>query len=169
MCGYRFVEEFSWGRVQEALSLSTSLSNWPLGQAHFSKARNAETQNKKMAGNEEPKQISQPSPYSSSRTKIEEPQQQQEEAKEMCWRKQVDQNLKRLDSLLFGAELALERRDFSAARILGLRLLGFLDSHSHSELDQAFVYPIRREAAAKIAAANHSLAPDSDRYGYALP
>ncbi|GMY13090.1 ATPase family AAA domain-containing protein FIGL1 [Fagus crenata] len=122
-----------------------------------------------MAGNEEPKQISQPSPYSSSRTKIEEPQQQQqqqEEAKEMCWRKQVDQNLKRLDSLLFGAELALERRDFSAARILGLRLLGFLDSHSHSELDQAFVYPIRREAAAKIAAANHSLAPDSDRRAF---
>ncbi|KAL4653117.1 hypothetical protein ACB092_01G279300 [Castanea dentata] len=122
-----------------------------------------------MAGNEEPKQISQPSPSSSSsssRAKIEDEVKQQQQAKEICWRKQVDQNLKRLHPLLFGAELALDRRDFSAALILGLRLLGFLDSQSQSEVDQAFIYPIRREVAAKINAARHSLAPDSDRRAF---
>jgi len=118
-----------------------------------------------MAGNEESKQISSspPSPptSSSSRAKMEE--QQQSEPKGTCWRKQADQNLKRLHSLLFGAELALERRDPSAARILGLRLIGFLDSQSRSDVDEAFIYPIRREAASKVDAARRSLVPESDR------
>jgi hypothetical protein len=90
-------------------------------------------------------------------------EQQQSEPKETCWRKQADQNLKRLHSLLFGAELALERRDPSAARILSLRLIGFLDSQSRSDVDEAFIYPIRREAAAKVDAARRSLVPESDR------
>lgn len=83
---------------------------------------------------------------------------------DVCWRKQVDDNLNRLQSLLFGAELALERNDFSSAQIFGLRLLGFLDSQSHSELDHAFISPIRREAVSKLGEARHSLIPDSDRY-----
>jgi hypothetical protein len=65
--------------------------------------------------------------------------------KEIYWKKQVDQNLKWLHSLLFCVEPALERCNFSVARILGLRLLGFLDFHSHSEVDQAFIYPIHRQ------------------------
>ncbi|XP_059451923.1 ATPase family AAA domain-containing protein FIGL1 [Corylus avellana] len=122
-----------------------------------------------MAGNEESNQISSsppspsPSTSSSSKAKMEE---QQSEPKETCWRKQVDQNIKRLHSLLFGAELALERRDPSAARILGLRLIGFLDSQSRSDVDEAFIYPIRREAAAKVDVAHRSLAPESDRRAF---
>ncbi|CAN6709043.1 unnamed protein product [Malus baccata var. baccata] len=82
---------------------------------------------------------------------------------EVCWRKQVDDNLNRLHSLSFGAELALERHDFSSAQILGLRLLGFLDSQSHSPLDHAFIRPIRRETVAKLHAACRALIPLSDR------
>lgn len=101
----------------------------------------------KMAGNEEGKRGS-----SAPAT-----------AEEVCWRKQVDDDLKRLQSLLFGAELALENRDFSSAQVLGLRLLGFLDSHSHSDLDRAFVRPIRRQAVSVLDASRRSLIPDSDR------
>lgn len=90
-------------------------------------------------------------------------------AEEVCWRKQVDDNLKRLHSLLFGAEKALENRDFSSAQILGLRLLGFLDSHSVSDLDQAFVRPIRLQALSTIDSARRSLIPDSDRYASLSP
>ncbi|XP_028963471.2 ATPase family AAA domain-containing protein FIGL1 isoform X1 [Malus sylvestris] len=82
---------------------------------------------------------------------------------EVCWRKQVDDNLNRLHSLSFGAELALERHDFSSAQILGLRLLGFLDSQSQSSLDHAFIRPIRRETEAKLHAARRELIPLSDR------
>ncbi|XP_008441344.2 ATPase family AAA domain-containing protein FIGL1 isoform X1 [Cucumis melo] len=82
---------------------------------------------------------------------------------DICWRKQVDQNLKRLQSLLFGADCALEKADYSAAQLLGLRLLGFLDSHTHTDVDQAFIHPIRREAVEKIHVARRSLMPESDR------
>lgn len=83
---------------------------------------------------------------------------------EACWRKQVDQNLKRLQSLLFGADFALEKGDFSTAQLLGLRLLGFLDSQTHTDVDQTFIQPIRREAVEKIHVARRSLTPESDRY-----
>ncbi|KAF4367665.1 hypothetical protein G4B88_001417 [Cannabis sativa] len=89
-------------------------------------------------------------------------------AEEVCWRKQVDDNLKRLHSLHFGAETALKKRDFSSAQILGLRLLGFLDSHSHSELDHAFARPIRCEAISNIDSARRSLISDSDRKAFEL-
>lgn len=148
-------------------------STW--GESHFitrNRATDRPSENKnKMAGNEEPKQVSAsiplPSPSPSpSRAKMEEQTQRQPEG--TCWRKQVDQNLKRLHSLLFGADLALERCDPLAARIFGLRLLGFLDSQCRSDLDEAFIYPIRREAAAKVDAARRSLVPKSDRYRYSL-
>ncbi|XP_042496759.1 ATPase family AAA domain-containing protein FIGL1 [Macadamia integrifolia] len=84
----------------------------------------------------------------------------------LCWREEVDQNLKRLHSLLFGADIALERRDFSSAQILGLRLLGFLDSHTRNDIDEAFIHPIRREVASKIDTARRSLAPESDRQAF---
>ncbi|KAM6549588.1 hypothetical protein CsatB_021264 [Cannabis sativa] len=89
-------------------------------------------------------------------------------AEQVCWRKQVDDNLKRLHSLHFGAETALKKRDFSSAQILGLRLLGFLDSHSHSELDHAFVRPIRCEAISNIDSARRSLISDSDGKAFEL-
>lgn len=80
-----------------------------------------------------------------------------------CWRKEVDENLKRLQSLLFGADQFLEKSDFSSAQILGLRLLGFLDSRSVTEADRAFIGPIRREVASKVDSALEGLVSDSDR------
>ncbi|XP_002509525.2 ATPase family AAA domain-containing protein FIGL1 isoform X1 [Ricinus communis] len=82
------------------------------------------------------------------------------------WRKQVNENLKRLHSLQFGVDLALERRDFSAAHILGLRLLGFIDSHSLTDVDEALTRPIRRDAVTKLDSARQSLIPDSDRRAF---
>ncbi|KAH0984560.1 hypothetical protein GBA52_011737 [Prunus armeniaca] len=87
-------------------------------------------------------------------------------SEEVCWRKQVHDNLSRLHSLLFGAELAVERHDFSSAQVLGLRLLGFLDSQSHSQLDHAFVRPIRRETVSKLDASRRALIPHSDRKAF---
>lgn len=87
-------------------------------------------------------------------------------AHQKCWRKQVDDNLKRLHSLLFGLDLALDNRDFHSAYILGLRLLGFLHSQNHSDLDEAYIRPIRRDVFAKIHTARRSLIPDSDRYHF---
>ncbi|PKI46519.1 hypothetical protein CRG98_033076 [Punica granatum] len=81
-----------------------------------------------------------------------------------CWRKEVDVNLKRLHSLLFGAEAAAERGDFSTAHILGLRLLGFLESRTRKDIDEAFIRPIRREAMSNVDAARQNLVAESDRY-----
>ncbi|CAI8583552.1 unnamed protein product [Vicia faba] len=81
------------------------------------------------------------------------------EESQKCWRKQVDENLKRLHSLLFGVERAIENYDFSSAYILSLRLLGFLDSHSQSEIDQAFIQHIRRQALTYLHTARKSITP----------
>ncbi|KAK9225495.1 hypothetical protein WN943_010537 [Citrus x changshan-huyou] len=83
-----------------------------------------------------------------------------------CWRKQVDDNLKRLHSLKFGADYFLDKRDFSSVRLLSLRLLGFLDSHTQSETDEILTRPIRREAVAKLDEARRALVPDSDRRAF---
>lgn len=80
-----------------------------------------------------------------------------------CWRKQVDDNLKRLHSLCFGADHFLQKRDFSSAQLLGLQLLGFLESKSLSEVDELLTRPIRREAVAKLDVARFALVQDSDR------
>lgn len=83
------------------------------------------------------------------------------------WRSDGGDRLRRLHSLLFGTEVALERGEASTARTLSLRLLGFLDSQtcdgSENLTDSAFVKPIRTEVASKLAMANRLLAPDSDR------
>ncbi|XP_022895055.1 ATPase family AAA domain-containing protein FIGL1 isoform X1 [Olea europaea var. sylvestris] len=89
-----------------------------------------------------------------------------EEESSVCWRKQVDDNLKRLHSLLFGTDLALEKGDFSSAQVQALGLIGFLDSRSHSQVDEAFIRPIRREAVAKLDTARRSLVPNSDRQAF---
>ncbi|MCL7032568.1 hypothetical protein MKW94_028213 [Papaver nudicaule] len=82
------------------------------------------------------------------------------------WRKEMDSNLKRLQSHLFGVDRALERQDFSTAQILGLRLLGFLDSQSKNDVDDAFIHPIRQEVRSKLNIANRTLADESDRQAF---
>lgn len=78
---------------------------------------------------------------------------------------EVEENLQRLQSLLLGTEQALASQDFSSAYVLALRLLGFLDAKSHSDVvDEAFLQPIRRDALAKLHIARRSLTPQSDRY-----
>ncbi|XWS40596.1 hypothetical protein CRYUN_Cryun17cG0009300 [Craigia yunnanensis] len=92
---------------------------------------------------------------------------EESESKEkMCWRKEMDRNLKRLQSLLFGAEICFEKRDFAAAQVLSLQLLGFLDSHSHSEIDEDFTRPIRNGAISKLDSARLSLVQESDRLSF---
>ncbi|KAJ6754460.1 FIDGETIN-LIKE PROTEIN 1 [Salix purpurea] len=110
-----------------------------------------------MAGKEEPV------PFSSPLLK---PRMEDSSDSKICWRKQVDENLKRLHSLQFGADLALEKRDFSAAHLLSLRLLGFLDSHSLSDADEALTRTIRSDAVSKLDSARRSLAPESERRAF---
>lgn len=86
---------------------------------------------------------------------------------EKSWRKEVEEKVKRVQSLLFGAERALETHDSSSAYLLSLRLLGFLDSHSHEEEkeeEEAFLQPIRREALSLLHSARRSLSSLSDRF-----
>ncbi|XP_047311564.1 ATPase family AAA domain-containing protein FIGL1 [Impatiens glandulifera] len=89
-----------------------------------------------------------------------------EGASEVCWRKEVDNNINRLQSLLFGADLAFQKGDFFSAQVLALQLVGFLDSHTLSDVDNAFIQPIRREALSKIDAARQSIAAESDRLAF---
>ncbi|PIA51182.1 hypothetical protein AQUCO_01100188v1 [Aquilegia coerulea] len=86
-----------------------------------------------------------------------------ENESDICWRKEIDENLKRLHSLLFGIDLALERKDSTSAQILSLRLLGFLDSRINNETDEVFISPIRQEVTSKLEIARRSLVSESDR------
>ncbi|KAI3705506.1 hypothetical protein L1987_75745 [Smallanthus sonchifolius] len=83
-----------------------------------------------------------------------------------CWRKELDTKLKRLQSLLFGADIAIQKRDYSYAQLLSLRLIGFLDSHSLNDVDAAYIRPIRRQALSKLESATQSLIPHSDRQAF---
>lgn len=88
-------------------------------------------------------------------------------ASQTNWRKEVEERLRRMHSLLFGADAALERGDAAAAQVLVLRLLGFLDSQTLSAYtgpEAAFVAPIRAAATSRLAAASRAGASDSDRY-----
>ncbi|CAO2832513.1 unnamed protein product [Amaranthus hypochondriacus] len=82
------------------------------------------------------------------------------------WRKEVDNNVKRLQSLVFGADLASKNGDFTSAHLLNLRLLGFLECHSLNDVDASFLHPIRRDALSKLAAARRELTPGSDRQAF---
>uniref|UniRef100_A0A7N0US05 AAA+ ATPase domain-containing protein n=1 Tax=Kalanchoe fedtschenkoi TaxID=63787 RepID=A0A7N0US05_KALFE len=87
-----------------------------------------------------------------------------DEGEAVCWRKQVDRNLKRLQSLLFGAEQAIDKQDYAAAEILLLSLIGFLDSQTHSDVDEAYIRPLRREACEKLEIARKALRLGSDSF-----
>ncbi|KAK9714370.1 hypothetical protein RND81_06G089100 [Saponaria officinalis] len=82
------------------------------------------------------------------------------------WRKEVDENPKRLQSLLFGTDLALDNRDYTSTQVLSLRRFGFLDSRSSTTVDAVVVRPIRRHAVSKLDAARSTLARHSARYYY---
>ncbi|GAA0138472.1 non-motor microtubule binding protein [Lithospermum erythrorhizon] len=85
---------------------------------------------------------------------------------ELNWRKELDTNLKRLQSLLFGADLALENHDFGSAHVLSLALIGFLDSRAVTELDQAYILPIRHQALSRLDSARRALIPNSDKQAF---
>ncbi|KAM3255351.1 hypothetical protein ACQJBY_048583 [Aegilops geniculata] len=92
-------------------------------------------------------------------------------ASQTNWRKEVDELLRRMHSLLFGADAALERGDAAAAQVLVLRLLGFLDSQTLSAYtgpEAAFVAPIRAAASSRLAAASRAGASVSDRAAFEL-
>ncbi|KAL8153048.1 hypothetical protein V2J09_010808 [Rumex salicifolius] len=82
------------------------------------------------------------------------------------WRKEVDDNTKRVQSLLFGATSALTSGDFTTAQILILRLLGFLDSRCRDDVDEAFIRPIRLEARSLLDTARRALTAESDRLAF---
>ncbi|KAL9267637.1 ATPase family AAA domain-containing protein [Drosera capensis] len=84
----------------------------------------------------------------------------------MNWRLEIDRNTKRLQSLLFGADAALGNRDFAAAEILSLRLIGFLKSRCRSEVDEAFVRKIEKEAVSKLEMARRALREGLDRQAF---
>eukprot|EP01018_Ginkgo_biloba_P013744 Gb_27653 [translate_table: standard] len=83
-----------------------------------------------------------------------------------CWRQVVDLKLKRLHSLMFGTELALERGDGETALGLGLRLTGFLESECQSSSDEVYINPIQREVQGKIDAARQMVAASGDRRAF---
>lgn len=92
--------------------------------------------------------------------------QEEREESQQNWRKEVDDNIKRLQSMLFGADIALENGDYSSVQLLSLRLLGFLESRSQNDVDASFLLPIRRDALSKLAAARRELTPVSDRQAF---
>uniref|UniRef100_A0A0D9XZ03 AAA+ ATPase domain-containing protein n=1 Tax=Leersia perrieri TaxID=77586 RepID=A0A0D9XZ03_9ORYZ len=95
------------------------------------------------------------------------------------WRKEAEERLRRLHSLQFGADVALAEgkgRDPSAAQVLALRLLGFLDSQSQALCvprggtghEASFVAPIRAAASSTLAAAIRARADKSDSAAFKL-
>uniref|UniRef100_A0A0E0BS59 AAA+ ATPase domain-containing protein n=1 Tax=Oryza glumipatula TaxID=40148 RepID=A0A0E0BS59_9ORYZ len=84
------------------------------------------------------------------------------------WRKEADERLRRLHSLQFGADVALEGKDPAGAQVLALRLLGFLDSQAlpgdggAAGHEASFVAPIRAAASSSVAAAIRARAGRSD-------
>ncbi|GAB4847970.1 Fidgetin-like protein 1 [Ancistrocladus abbreviatus] len=91
------------------------------------------------------------------------PKQKEEE---LNWRKQVDLNTKMVQSLLFGADKAIENGDLSSVETLSLRLLGFLQSHCRNDMDEAFIRPIRDQAFSKLHLARRSLTAQYDRQAF---
>jgi hypothetical protein len=62
----------------------------------------------------------------------------------------TQQKVKRLNSLLFGVDLAFSKGDTDTALGLGLRLLGFLESQCQTAEDVVYVEPIQRKVLQKL-------------------
>jgi hypothetical protein len=62
----------------------------------------------------------------------------------------TQQKVKRLNSLLFGVDLAFSKGDTDTALGLGLRLLGFLESQCQTAEDVVYVEPIQRKVLQKV-------------------
>lgn len=82
------------------------------------------------------------------------------------WRQVVDRKLKRLHSLIFGAEVCLENGDAQTALCLGLRLSGFLESECRDTTDNLYITPIQRDLHSKMHVARQMLAADGDRRAF---
>lgn len=82
------------------------------------------------------------------------------------WRQVVERKLKRLHSLIFGAEAGLESGDAQTALGLGLRLSGFLESECRDTTDHIYITPIQRDLHRKMDAARQMLAADGDCYAF---
>lgn len=82
------------------------------------------------------------------------------------WRQVVDRKLKRLHSLIFGAEVCLESGDAQIALGLGLRLSGFLESECRDTTDNLYITPIQRDLHSKMDVARQMLAADGDRRAF---
>ncbi len=65
----------------------------------------------------------------------------------------TQQKVQRLNSLLFGVDLAFSKGDTQTALGLGLRLLGFLESECQTAEDVVYVEPIKRQVVQKLNAA----------------
>ncbi|XP_048496842.1 uncharacterized protein LOC104892494 [Beta vulgaris subsp. vulgaris] len=90
--------------------------------------------------------------------------QEEREQNQQNWRKEVDNNIKCLQSLVSGADFALENRNFSSGKLLSLRLSGFVESRSQNDVDVSFLHPIRCDAMSKLAAARRQRTLDSNRW-----
>lgn len=62
----------------------------------------------------------------------------------------TQQKVKRLNSLLFGVDLAFSKGDTDTALGLRLRLLGFLESQCQTAEDVVYVEPIQRKVLQKL-------------------
>ncbi|CAK9867810.1 unnamed protein product [Sphagnum jensenii] len=62
----------------------------------------------------------------------------------------LEKKVKRLNSLLFGVDLAFSKGDTDTALGLGLRLLGFLESQCQTAEDVVYVEPIQRKVLQKL-------------------
>ncbi|KAL6555182.1 hypothetical protein OROGR_006440 [Orobanche gracilis] len=88
--------------------------------------------------------------------------------KEVGGGKEVDQNLKRMQSLLFGADVALENGDFGLVQVMPLTVIGFLDSHSRGWSDEVFIRLIRCEVVSRLVSARRTSIPEFDQYCFSF-
>ena len=79
------------------------------------------------------------------------------------WKAIVDEKLRRLHSLQFKAEEALENGDGEGSLMLNLCLLGFLESQCSTAEDRVFVSPIIDQTKQRIDASREKASVSIDR------
>ncbi|CAM8984694.1 unnamed protein product [Rhodiola kirilowii] len=83
---------------------------------------------------------------------------------EECWRKQVDRKLKKIPIACVRSGARDREERVRHCEILGLSSIGFLDSQTQSDVDEAYILPLRREACEKVEVARKALIPESDSF-----